>query len=134
MVTPWSHHRAIVKYGAPTQHYLRFAEKKTLVWFGSKLLRDGKYNVVQDRLGSVRFRYDITTGTSSTADYYPYGQEKPSATAHDREKFATYLRDPESGLDYANQRYYSPGNGKFLTPDPYQASAGPEGPGSWNRW
>ena len=125
---------SIVKFGVPTQHYLRFTEKKTLVWFGSKLLRDGKYNVVQDRLGSVRYRYDITTGTSSTADYYPYGQEKPSATTHDREKFATYIRDAETGLDYADQRYYSPGNGKFLTPDPYQASAGPGSPGSWNRY
>ena len=59
---------SIVKFGVPSQWYLRFTEKKTLVWFGSKLLRDGKYSVIQDRLGSVRWRYDTTNGTSSRAD------------------------------------------------------------------
>ncbi|MCC7237761.1 MAG: glucosaminidase domain-containing protein, partial [Bryobacterales bacterium] len=64
----------------------------------------------------------------------PYGQEKPGATMNDREKFATYLRDSETGLDYADQRYHQPGWGRFLTPDPYQASGGPASPGSWNRY
>ena len=125
---------SIVKFGVPSQWYLRFTEKKTLVWFGSKLLRDGKYAVIQDRLGSVRWRRDTTNNQTETADYYPYGQEKPSATTNDREKFATYLRDPESGLDYADQRYSNPGWGRFLTADPYQASAGAGQPGSWNRY
>ena len=115
-------------------YYLRLTERKTLVWFGSKLLRDGKYNVVQDRLGSVRWRHDITSGQTETVDYYPYGQEKPGATMNDREKFATYLRDSETGLDYADRRYHQPGWGRFLTPDPYQASGGPGSPGSWNRY
>ena len=115
-------------------YYLRLTERKTLVWFGSKLLRDGKYNVVQDRLGSVRWRHDTTNGQTETVDYYPYGQEKPGATMNDREKFATYLRDSETGLDYADQRYHQPGWGRFLTPDPYQASGGPASPGSWNRY
>ncbi|MEP7362058.1 MAG: RHS repeat-associated core domain-containing protein [Acidobacteriota bacterium] len=115
----------------PSGWYLRFTEKKTLVWFGSKLLRDGKYNVIQDRLGSVRWRYDTIAGTSSTADYYPYGQEKPSATADDREKFATYLRDAESGLDYADQRYHNPGWGRYLTADPLMPDKY-EDPNAWN--
>jgi hypothetical protein len=37
-------------------------------------------------------------------------------------------------LDYANQRYYSNQFGRFMTPDPYKASAGPRDPGSWNRF
>jgi len=40
----------------------------------------------------------------------------------------------ETGLDYADQRYYTPGSGRFMTADPYQASAGAGDPGSWNRY
>jgi len=61
--------------------------------------------VYTDRLGSI-------------GKYYPYGQERPSATTNGTEKFATYFRDAETGLDYADQRYHMPGNGRFLTPDP----------------
>src|SRR5205807_2796175 len=68
----------------------------------------------------------------------PYGQERPSATTNGTEKFATYLRDNETGLDYADQRYHSPGTGRFLTADPYRATStgasDPTDPGSWNRY
>ncbi|MCC6588212.1 MAG: hypothetical protein IT168_16085, partial [Bryobacterales bacterium] len=37
-------------------------------------------------------------------------------------------------LDYADQRYYNSFWGRFTTPDPYKASAGAEGPQSWNRY
>jgi RHS repeat-associated protein len=66
--------------------------------------------------------------------YFPYGQERPSATQDGKEKFATYFRDAETGLDYANNRYHQPGMGRFMTPDPYMASGGPSDPGSWNRY
>ncbi len=74
-----------------------------------------------DRLGSI-------------GKYFPYGQERPSATTDGKEKFATYFRDSETGLDYADQRYHQPGMGRFMSPDRYQASAGPGDPGSWNRY
>ena len=45
-----------------------------------------------------------------------------------------YFRDAETGNDYAVNRYHQPGMGRFLTPDPYMASAGPSNPGSWNRY
>ena len=42
------------------------------------------------------------------------------------------------GLDYAKNRYYSNILGRFLTPDPYQATDSgannPADPGSWNRY
>ncbi len=38
------------------------------------------------------------------------------------------------GLDYAVNRYYSSGLGRFMSPDPYRASGGPADPGSWNRY
>jgi RHS repeat-associated protein len=48
--------------------------------------------------------------------YYPYGEERTS-TADDREKFGTYMRDGPY-QDYADQRYYAPWGGRFLTADP----------------
>jgi RHS repeat-associated protein len=65
--------------------------------------------------------------------YFPYGEER-TVTAESGYKFATYWRESSSGLDYADQRWYSSVAGRFLTPDPYQASGGVENPGSWNRY
>jgi RHS repeat-associated protein len=88
-------------------------------YFGGKLLANGTGNVVQDRLGSV-------------GKYYPWGQEKPSATTNGTEKFTGYFRDSETGLDYAQNRYHQPGMGRFLTMD--QANARPGEPATWNRY
>jgi RHS repeat-associated protein len=97
----------------------------TNVYFKGKLISKGAYNasgtgdkvtltpVVKDRQGSI-------------GKFYPYGQERPTATANDTEKFTGYFRDAtvgvnSQGLDYADQRYHSVGQGRFLTPDPAQS-------------
>jgi len=74
-----------------------------------------------DRLGSI-------------GKYYPYGQERPSATTNDTEKFTGYFRDSATGLDYADQRYHQPGMGRFMTADPAASSAQGNDPGSHNRY
>jgi RHS repeat-associated protein len=74
-------------------------------YFGGKLIKNSTGYVTPDRLGSI-------------GKYFPYGQERPSATTDGKEKFATYFRDSETGLDYANNRYHQPGMGRFMTPDP----------------
>jgi RHS repeat-associated protein len=89
-------------------------------YFGGKLLKNATGYVGQDRLGSI-------------GKFFPYGQER-TATSNGTEKFATYTRDAETGLDYAQNRYHSSGDGRFLSPDPHQPSAGLEDPGSWNRY
>jgi RHS repeat-associated protein len=83
----------------------------------------GRRIAPQDRLGSY-----LHTGRT----FLPYGEEL-NPTSNDADKFATYRRD-STGLDYADQRYYSPGVGRFLTADPYMASAGAADPSSWNRY
>jgi RHS repeat-associated protein len=95
-------------------------------YFGGKLV--GHYSssfglsiTSSDRLGSI-------------GKFYPYGQEKPSATQNGTEKFTGYFRDSETGFDYAVNRYHNPGTGRFLTPDPYRKSARARNPGSWNRY
>ena len=93
----------------------------TNYYFGGKLVKNAGGYITPDRLGS-------------NGKYFPYGQERPSATTDGKEKFATYFRDSETGLDYAENRYHQPGMGRFMSPDPYKVSAGPKDPGSWNRY
>ncbi len=103
------------------------------VYFAGHMIQSNGVSVTTDRLGSVR-----KNGNSETFKYLPYGEELTS-TPDGREKFATYLRDSgvggDYGLDYADQRYYDRGSGRFLTPDPGGVStADPMNPRSWNRY
>jgi len=99
-----------------------FAMAHEWVYFGGKLIAKDNTFVVADRLGSMNGKY------------YPYGQERPSATSVDTEKFTGYFRDSATGLDYANQRYHQPGMGRFMTADPDSGSAQGNDPGSMNRY
>ena len=65
-------------------------------------------------------------------NYYPYGEAR-SGTVSNADAFASYYRD-STGLDYAQQRYYTANSGRFMTTDPLQASADPTSPLSWNRF
>jgi RHS repeat-associated protein len=51
-----------------------------------------------------------------------------------RKKFTGYERDTETGLDFAQARYYSNAQGRFTSPDPLMASAKATDPQSWNRY
>src|SRR5579863_1339305 len=102
------------------------------IYFGSK-----KVGVVdqagvihqpnEDRLGSA---YASSTGGS----YYPWGEGKAGNNPSDAWSFATYWRDSATGLDYANQRYYSNAYGRFMSVDPDLSSANGTSPLSWNRY
>jgi RHS repeat-associated protein len=113
-----------------------FTVVSTNVYFGGRLLLVQYYTAGNpwfapqvDRLGS---------NVSNGKRYYPYGGEKPSATGNEIEKFTGYFRDAETGNDYAVNRYYQPGSGRFTSADPYVSNAGGSGniadPGSWNRY
>jgi RHS repeat-associated protein len=85
-------------------------------------------NVLTDRLGSVR-----ANSQGESFAYYPYGEERTS-TVDSRDKFATYFRDMV-GQDYADQRYYGSGTGRYLSPDPWGVKAARASrPSSWNRY
>ena len=96
------------------------------VYFGGKLVKSKGAVVATDRLGSVR-----ASSTGDRMTYYPYGEER-SSTADGREKFGTYMRDSVT-TDYADQRYYAVGMGRFFTADP---STGEDAgkPYTWNRY
>jgi RHS repeat-associated protein len=95
------------------------------MYFGGKLVKSKGVLVVTDRLGSVR------ASGMERMSYYPYGEEKTS-TADGREKFGTYTRD-NPATDYADQRYYAVGTGRFGTADPSKGSSAAD-PGSWNKY
>ena len=63
----------------------------------------------------------------SAGTYYPWGEAKGSTNPQDAWSYATYWRDSVTGLDYANQRYYSNTYGRFMTPDPYTGNGGGSG-------
>jgi RHS repeat-associated protein len=64
-----------------------------------------------DRVGTKR------ADSGSSSQYYPYGEEITS-TNNDTFRFAQTYRDSDSGLDYAQARYYASDVGRFLTPEP----------------
>jgi len=104
------------------------ANPKMDVAFGGRVIRVNGAAVVQDRLGSVVTR-SIGSGAVDQHRYYPYGEEIETTTG-DRNKFGTYHRD-QTGLDYADQRYFESSTGRFMTVDPSQPGV-VEQPGSWN--
>ena len=97
------------------------------VYFGKELLVSNGVNVVTDRLGSVRGN---TQGERFS--YYPYGEERTS-TVDGRDKFGTYFRDGV-GQDYADQRYYSAGMGRYLSPDPSMNNVVYGNAATWNSY
>lgn len=108
-----------------TGHVFSWSIKNRNMYFAGRPASLAGVPVATDRLGSVRWN-----GSGERFNYYPYGDER-GTTAQGREKFGTYFRDAD-GVDYADQRYYSSGTGRFTTPDPYMNSAGLGDPGSWN--
>jgi RHS repeat-associated protein len=72
-------------------------------------------------------------GNGQRMNYYPYGAEVGAETSEGRVKFGTYTRD-SAGVDYADQRYYGAGMGRFMTPDPGFNSNAVVLPGNWNRY
>jgi RHS repeat-associated protein len=65
----------------------------------------------------------------------PYGESWNAQTSSTTEnKFSTYVRDPESGLDYAMMRYYASANGRFMSVDPNPEHMDLENPQTLNAY
>ena len=111
IVTFWSGGKRAGRYELVWSGTASFAFRtlETNVYFGGKPLKLGtQTNVATDRLGSVR---------REVKDFFPYGQER-TVTAGETEKYATYMHDGRTDLAYADQWYYAPGSGRFMTADP----------------
>ncbi len=96
-----------------------------------------------DHLGSPRINTDATGGVIARHDYHPFGEEIFTAQRTTglnysadsvRKQFTGYERDNETGLDYAQARYYNNQHGRFTSVDPLAASASIKNPQTFNRY
>jgi RHS repeat-associated protein len=97
-----------------------------------------------DHLGSPRITTDQNGQVISRTDYQPYGEEIASTqrtanlgyTVQDSVKqgFTGYIKDDETGLDFAQARMYKNSLGRFTGADPLLSSAHIKRPQSWNRY
>jgi RHS repeat-associated protein len=101
--------------------------------------------ITVDHLGSTRLLTDDNGNSVRRYDYLPFGEEIPSdgsvrtaglgyQSTPDglNPKFTGQMRDTESGLDFFNARYYSPAQGRFVSPDPDNAGFDMSDPQTWN--
>ncbi len=116
--------------------------------FGTSAGNEKVQWLVSDQLGTPRMIFDLSGALASTKrhDYLPFGEElfaptggRSAAMGYSggdgvRQQFTQYERDFETGLDYAQARYYSSVQGRFVSGDPLLASGRPQQPGSWNRY
>ena len=101
------------------------------VYFAKRLIRSRDRAVVLNRQYSIET--EVGRNINRNANFLPFGEEE-SVTEENRVKFGTYRRDATSGLDYAEQRYYSSELGRFITPDNYVKSIKQGDPETWNRY
>ena len=100
--------------------YSNGALSKESVYSGSRLLATVAAGVVTyhhpDHL-SNRLETNSAGTVTRSFGQLPFGDTWYETGTADKWKFTTYERDPESGLDYATERYYSSGYGRFTAAD-----------------
>jgi RHS repeat-associated protein len=84
--------------------------------------------IVQSRHDYYAFGEEITAGINGRSATQKYVGDNI------RQKYTGYERDDESGLDYAQARYYSSQHGRFTSVDPLTASATIRNPQTFNRY
>ena len=100
--------------------------------------------LTQDHLGSPRIITDQTGKVTTRKDYTAFGEEtysqqRTTALNYDdqsetRKGYTGYEKDDESGLEYAQARYYNSQHGRFTSVDPLTASATIKNPQTFNRY
>ena len=108
---------------------------------------NGTQYATGDHLGSPRVITNSGGSVVSRHDYMPFGEELGAGTGGrttgmgfsnsgdtNRKKFTGYQRDTETGLDYAQARYYGNTQGRFTSPDPFSGSATIANPQTFNRY
>jgi len=99
-----------------------------------------------DPLGSPRVITNKLGEIVSRRDFMPFGEQlapdttyrtanlKYSSGDNIRQKFTGYERDEETGLDFAEARYYNNKHGRFTAIDPLLASGKSANPQTFNRY
>ncbi|HMM80491.1 MAG TPA: RHS repeat-associated core domain-containing protein [Pyrinomonadaceae bacterium] len=96
-----------------------------------------------DHLGSPRVATDERGSVTSRRDFTAFGEESFTAQRTQglgyqpteiRQNYTGYEKDEESGLEYAQARYYNATHGRFTSVDPLTASATIRNPQTLNRY
>jgi RHS repeat-associated protein len=96
-----------------------------------------------DHLGSTRMVTDQNATVVSRHDFAPFGQEVPSgagrstiwaASDNINQKFTGQEHDYDTALEFFQARYLASSLGRFMSPDPANASADLTNPQSWNAY
>ncbi len=104
--------------------------------------------LTNDTLGSPRVISDNSGAVISRRDFMPFGEELYAGTANRttaakystvgmdnvRKRFTGYEKDTETGLDFAEARYYDNRYGRFTAVDPLLASGKSANPQTFNRY
>ena len=102
--------------------------------------------LTQDTVGSPRIITNENGAVTSRKDYTAFGEEVvssqrvggPTGNGYDppnvRQDYTGYQNDEESGLEYAQARFYNSGHGRFTSVDPLTASASIKNPQTFNRY
>ncbi|HLM02736.1 MAG TPA: RHS repeat-associated core domain-containing protein [Pyrinomonadaceae bacterium] len=101
--------------------------------------------LTMDHLGSTRVLTNERGQVTSRKDYGAFGDETLTpqragglsyspAQEEIRKGFTGYEKDDESGLDFAQARYYNSNHGRFTSVDPLTASASIRNPQTFNRY
>ena len=99
--------------------------------------------MTNDHLGSPRIVTDANGAVVSRKDFAAFGDEtltsqRTTALGYNvpevRQDYTGYLKDAESGLEYAQARYYNPQHGRFTSVDPLTASGTIKNPQTFNRY
>jgi RHS repeat-associated protein len=105
----------------------------------------GTSYLIADNLGSPRAITNSSGEVIARHDYLPFGEEIGAGIGgrstvqkymvdQVRQKFTGYERDDETGLDFAQARYYGNVHGRFTSVDPLNASASSSNPQTFNRY
>jgi RHS repeat-associated protein len=96
----------------------------------------GSPRIITDAIGAVISRKDFTafgeevTSTQRVGGTSGNGYDPPNV----RQDYTGYQKDEESGLEFAQARYYNTGHGRFTSVDPLTASATIRNPQTFNRY
>jgi len=123
------------------------ANGQLIAEYSNELPADPKISyLTSDHLGSPRIITDEGGIVVSRHDYMAFGDELQAGVASRtaaqgygsddeiRKQYTSYERDKESGLDYAQARYYNSKHGRFTSIDPLTASASIRNPQTFNRY
>lgn len=123
------------------------SETVVFVYSGGKLIAEYSNQQTQtnpstqylgtDMVGSPRVITNQNGNVVSRRDFMPFGEDLTRQNYGSdtiRQKFTGYQRDNETGLDFAEARYYNNSNGRFTAVDPLLASGKSTDPQTFNRY